>query len=195
MFHHRIVITTLVAFVASSLFIPSPALAQRKGDSVSIQYGKVVGIKQVQTQGEAASGALKGGTIGLIAGVNSSGKTRRRRAAGGAAIGAAAGASKQSTGLQYTVETASGMVAVVTDQTEIRKGDCVVVEESGGKANIRRADPMTCEPAAAELVEEMREEFVEEAVECLAAKDELLSAETDEQIDRAIRKISILCNN
>ena len=42
---------------------------------------------------------------------------------------------------------------------------------------------------------DIQAEFQEEAAECSAAKDALVAAETDEQIDRAVRKIQILCYN
>ena len=41
----------------------------------------------------------------------------------------------------------------------------------------------------AAIVEEMQEE----AVECAAAKQEIVDAETDEAIDRAVRKVKLLC--
>ncbi len=41
----------------------------------------------------------------------------------------------------------------------------------------------------------IQEEMQEEAAECTAAKKELVAAETDEEVDRALRKISILCDD
>ena len=95
--------------------------------------------------------------------------------------------------MAYTVETATGAIKVVTDQTEIRHGDCVVVEEAGGKANIRRTSPDVCDPAAQDVVAGLHDEFVEEAEECLAAREQVLAAETDAELDRAIMKAQILC--
>jgi hypothetical protein len=37
--------------------------------------------------------------------------------------------------------------------------------------------------------------MMEEAQECLAAKQELSAAQTDEAFDRAVRKVEILCNS
>ena len=54
--------------------------------------------------------------------------------------------------------------------------------------------PEVCEPEAQELVEELDEEFKEEAAECLAAKQELAEAGTDEAFDLALRKVNILCD-
>ncbi len=140
-----------------------------------------------------------GGAIGLAAGAGKSGKDRRKRAAIGAGIGAMAGAAKKKpTGMKYSVRTADGaIVQIVTDQTQIRLGDCVAVEESGGKANIRRMSDTACQPESAPILNDpaIQEELQEEAAECVAAKEELLAAETDEAIDRAMRKMSILCDS
>ena len=141
-------------------------------------------------------GAAVGGTVGLITG-GSSGYKRRRNAAIGAAAGGLLGAagSSQQMGMMYTVDTGSGQVKVVTDQTEIHMGDCVVVEMVADRANVRRVNREVCDPAAAEVVKELEEEFQEEAAECAAARAELAAAKTDAEFDRALMKIDILCNN
>ena len=98
-------------------------------------------------------------------------------------------------GMMYTVETASGAIKVVTDQTEIHMGDCVVVEMANDRANVRRVNREVCDPAAAEVVKELEQEFVEEAEECAMARAELAAAKTDAEFDRALMKVDILCNN
>jgi hypothetical protein len=140
-------------------------------------------------------GAMVGGTLAYATTSSSkSGKKTRRNVAAGAAVGGAiAGSRKAEKGMLYTVKIAGGAIQVVTDQTEIRMGDCVMVEESSGGANIRRASPEVCEPDAQDLVEELEQEFQEEAAECLEAKEQLLAAETDEDFDRAHSKVQILC--
>jgi hypothetical protein len=89
------------------------------------------------------------------------------------------------------------MIQVVSDQTEVRVGDCVIIEEARDQANVRRADPAACQPESAQVIASpaVQEEFQEEAEECLAAKDELLSAETAEQFELAKRKMDIFCND
>ncbi|MCZ6831288.1 MAG: hypothetical protein O7F73_17195 [Gammaproteobacteria bacterium] len=55
--------------------------------------------------------------------------------------------------MQYVIRTGEGsVITVVTDQTEIRIGDCVVVEETSKGANVRRSDPTMCEPASRQVV-------------------------------------------
>jgi len=128
-----IVIATTVVFVVAGLALgPSPAEAQKKGQSAKIQHGIVVKSERVDlSDNKTTQGAVVGGTIGLMTG-RSSGYKRRRNAAIGAAAGGLLGAagSTQQMGMMYTVEIAGGVIKVVTDQTEIHMGDCVVVEET-----------------------------------------------------------------
>ncbi len=42
---------------------------------------------------------------------------------------------------------------------------------------------------------DIQAELQEEAAECTVAKDQLVNAETDEQMEFAVRKIQILCYN
>ena len=174
-----------------------PVEAQKKGQSASIQYGVVVKSERVDlSDDKTTKGAKVGGTVGLISG-GSSGYKRRRNAAIGAASGAVLGSatSTQQMGMMYTVEVAGGAVKVVTDQTEIHMGDCVVIEDTSQGTNIRRVDPEVCDPAAAEVVNDLQDEFQEEAEECAAAKKELAAATTDADVDRALMKVDILCKN
>ena len=193
-----IAVAAIASFVIVQLFLtPAPAEAQKKGQSASIQHGIVVKSERVDlSENKAPKGAMVGGTVGLLTG-GSSGYKRRRNAAIGAAAGGLLGAagSSQQMGMMYTVETGSGSIQVVTDQTEIHMGDCVVVEVANDRANVRRVNPEVCDPAAAEVVKDLEQEFVEEAEECAMARAELAAAKTDAEFDRALMKVDILCNN
>jgi len=187
-------VITFVLFVA---LMSSPLMAQKSGQSIQIQYGIVVASKYVQEKSNAGKGALVGGAIGLYAGKGKSSGTKFRRTAAGAAVGgaAASGAQGDRSAREYQVQTASGTIVIISDQTEIQVDDCVIVENPGGKnANIRRVAYTYCDPASADVVAEMQDEMLEEAQECVAAKQELSAAETDDAVDRALRKISILCD-
>ena len=194
---HVIVLTAAVFVITSIAVAPAPAEAQKKGQSAKVQHGVVVKSERVDlSQNKAPSGALMGGTIGLVTG-GSSGYKRRRNAAIGAVAGGILGSagSTRQMGMMYTVEIASGSIVIVTDQTEIHMGDCVVVEETSQGANIRRVNREVCDPAAAEVVADLQDEFVEEAEECAMARAELAAAKTDAEFDRALMKVDILCNN
>ena len=177
--------------------LSSPLLAQKSGQSIQIQYGVVVASKYVQEQSNAGKGALVGGAIGLYAGKGKSSGTKFRRTAAGAAVGGAATSAAQGSreAREYQVRTSTGVTVILSDQTQIAVDDCVIIETPNkGNANIRRVANTYCDPASAEVVAELQDEMLEEAQECAAAKSELSAAESDAAVDRALRKISILCD-
>jgi hypothetical protein len=175
----------------------SSALAQRSGQSMQIQYGIVVASSYVQERSDAGKAALLGGAIGYGLTRNKSSGKKAAATVAGAGVGAAARSRAEGDreARQYEVQTQSGVVVIISDQTEIQVNDCVVVENPGNtNANIRRVDDALCDPASAEVVAELQDELIEEAEECAAAKRELAAADTDAAFDRAIRKVEILCN-
>lgn len=186
----------VTAFFAAGL--ASPAVAQKSGQSATVRVGKVVSTERVNLQSDAAKTAVLGGVIGYHATSNSKSKSRKRK---NAAIGAAAlgGATRLGegdlTGTLYTVQMQDGsQMRVISDQNQVVPGDCVTVEQVRDNANIRRADPVLCEPETRQVMGDLQPELQEEAEECYAAKQELLNAASDEQASLAARKISILCN-
>jgi hypothetical protein len=181
-----------VTAVAALLALPALSFAQRAGQSVTVQYGVVQGGKPVDLRsGAVPAGALVGGTLGLMsASGKSSGKKARNSIIGVAAGAAIAGASKGSTsGMLYEIDLGSGTrMQVVTDQREIRTGDCVAIEKAGETANVRRVSAAYCDQANAAAVQAV-------ADECLAAKQQLVDAATPEAADLAERKIALLCDD
>lgn len=192
----KLVISSLLFIILLSWGVTS--LAAKKGANVTIRHGVVESSKQVQFKSAAAGGALVGGIIGYNMNTNKSSSKQRRRTAGGALVGAAATRAVQGdlTGMEYTVKITDGsMVKVVTDQTQIHKGDCVAVEQAGENANIRRVDKTMCEKGSEQAIKEVADELQEDAQECLEAKQQMLQAETSEQMDIATRKVKMLCND
>lgn len=186
--------------VAALVFgMASPALAQRAGQSVSVQYGVVTSVRQVDLKsGAVPAGVLVGGTLGLASASGKSSSKKARNAIIGAAAGAAvAGAAQGSTqGMLYEVNLGGqGAVQVVSDQREIRIGDCVAVEKAGDTANVRRVSESFCDPANAQAVSAVAAPMQREAEECLAAKQQLVDATTESAADMAARKIELLCND
>lgn len=178
---------------------PATAFAQKAGQSASVRVGTVVSTERVNLQSDAAKSAVLGGVVGYHATSNSKSKSRKRK---NAALGAAAlgGARRMGegdlTGTLYTVKMQDGSeMRVVSDQNQVVPGDCVTVEQVRDNANIRRADPVLCEPETRQVMNDLEPELQEEAEECYAAKQELLNAESDEQASLAARKVSILCNS
>ena len=157
--------------------------------------------QSVNLQSAAGRGVAVGGILGYAATSSRQSSSRRaRNTILGAAAGGAIAASAQGSlnGMEFTVEVGPGArIQVVTDQTEIRVGDCVNVEQAGrGTANVRRVSKALCEAVASNTLEaDIREEISASAGRCLAAKERLLDAETDAQIDAAIRRVEILCDD
>ena len=127
-----------------------------------------------------------------------SARSRNKRLLGGAALGAAIG--KKSGGgsrelTHYTVRLLDGRVRQIsTEQADFREADCVVMERVEEMSNIRRVPDRACEPASQPVVVQLRPEFEEEAEECAAAKQQLLDAASEDEIQRAIVKVEILCD-
>ncbi len=186
----------LSALSLSLVLAAAPGLAQKAGQSAKVSTGIVENVQRVQLDSEAGKGAVVGGALGLLsAGGKSSSKKARNTIIGAGAGGALSSAAQGSRdGVAYTVRTGEGSsIRVVTDQTEIRIGDCVVVEENGNTANVRRVTPITCESASAKAREQLQDSFVQEANQCHNAKQQLVEAATADEVDLARRKMEILC--
>lgn len=185
--------------IAAVTLAPSPAAAQKAGQSAKISVGVVTQTERVDMQSDAAKSAVVGGVIGYhtTSSKKSSSRKWRNAAIGAAALGATRRAGEGDlTGTLYTVQLFDGStMKIVSDQNEIKKGDCVTVEEVKGNANVRRVDPVMCEPESQEVIKEVAPELQEEATECYDAKQELLNADDDAAVERAARKVKILCNN
>jgi hypothetical protein len=154
--------------------------------------------ESVNLQSTAGRSAIVGGVVGYHATSSSKSSSRKWR---NAAIGSAAmaGAKRSGegdlTGVMYTVALVDGsQLNIISDQTQIVSGDCVTVEQVGDNANIRRADPVLCEPETQVLMPDLEGELVEEAEECYAAKQQLLAADSDQAAELASRKVRVLCN-
>ena len=170
--------------------------AQRVGQGSTIQFGIVRNVEQVALQSDAATGALVGGTIGLVASPRGGSRAARNAILGAAAGGAVTAAAQGNrTGFAYTVALIDGsMTRIISDQREIRPGDCVAIERVGQTANIRREPSAFCARDNAQAVQAVQPVTETAAARCEAAKEELVNATTPEAIDLASRKIDLLCN-
>lgn len=182
------------------LFIAGSASAERAGQMVTVQYGVVTSGKKVELHSSAVpTGALVGGTLGLV---SASGKRDGKKArnsligavAGGAIAGAASGSNQ---GMLYEVRLtgSSDSVKIVTDQREIRIGDCVAVERARETGNIRRVSGYYCDPAHEEAVAAVAPSGKQDAHECADAKQALVDAKTVDAAELASIKVRLLCNS
>ena len=190
--------TTTLLF-ASILIIAPGAQAQKKGQNVIVQYGTVIQKEKVNlNSGAVPRGAVVGGALGLASAGGKSNKKKARNALVGAAAGGAIASNSQGStqGMLYTIDLGSaGMAQVVTDQTEIVRGDCVAVEKAGETANVRRISSGYCQPDNAAAVAAVAEDSAEEADECLQAKQMVVDATTAQELEFAKAKMSLLCDD
>ena len=196
MYLRRVAIIT--GLTLSLLGASASTLAQRTGDSARVSVGVVEGKQRVELKSNTGRNALIGGAVGWALARNKSSGTQAAAALGGAALGGGGTsvAQGENTAIQYTIRTSGGSaIQVITDQTEIVVGDCVLVEETSKSANVRRKDPSMCKPASREVMVQVEEELKEDATQCDAAKQRLFDAKTQEEVDVAKQVMEILCND
>lgn len=165
---------------------------------MSVSYGTITGIAQQErdTSGGATGGALLGGVAGLASGSGRSRSNRALRALGGAAVGSAVGGSAaRGTEMVYTVDMVNGgTVRVVMDSGNFHRGDCVAVEQGGPSANLRRVSGEFCLNNAA-VPQQYKAAQQEEADRCAQAKQRLLDAKTEDEINSAAMVMNLLCED
>lgn len=168
------------------------------GGSASAQwgvvYGQITAVNTVTAENARAQtgGALLGGTVGLVSGRNQSNSNQALRTVGGGFAGQRiARATSNQQVFEYTILQGGRTFTVVTDEAGLRKGDCVAVER-GAYNNLRLVDDSRCSSTAPK---KPHSNAVREANACVAAKDTLLLAETDEAFDRAERRVRLLCDD
>ena len=191
-------VAVITGFTLSLLGASASTLAQRTGDSARVSVGVVEGKQRVELKSNTGRNALIGGAVGWALARNKSSGTQAAAALGGAALGGGGTsvAQGENTAIQYTIRTSGGSaIQVITDQTEIVVGDCVLVEETSKSANVRRKDPSMCKPASREVMVQVEEELKEDATQCDAAKQRLFDAKTQEEVDVAKQVMEILCND
>ena len=177
-----------VAVLAATM-VAADAMAQSR-----ISYGRITAVRQVdiQNQGAQTAGTLVGGALGVASGSGQSRSNRALRGVGGAAVGSRlAGAAGSSTGFEYTVLIGNQTTRIVTEQAGLRVGDCVSVER-GQFNNIRLVPEERC-AGAATAAAPAADQATADA--CEAAKQQLLTAATDADFDRAERRMRLLCGD
>lgn len=183
--------------IVLSAMLSTPANAQRAGQSVNVQFGVVRSAQEVTLDSNAAQGALVGGMLGLVSGRGrSSSRTARNGIIGAGAGGAITGAAEgDRSGMSYTVEVMDGSsTTIITDQRDIREGDCVAIERVGDTSNIRRVASNYCDGRNQSAVSSVADHTRADALACENAKQALIEA-TQDAVDLAARKVELLCNS
>lgn len=199
----RLGVIAVSAILASMIGVsgcstPGAVSRSNMNTTINVQHGVVTEVKQVDVESNAARNSVLGGLAGLALTSRRSRSSQIAGAAGGALLSGLLTKSAESSQLvnAYTVRLNSGnFVQVVTEQTGARTGDCVAVE-TGRTSNIRRVSEVLCEPAGSphRAHQDIREESQEEATECHDAKQQLLNATTEQDVNAIARKVKVLCD-
>ena len=181
-----IVLACLVSACASS------GPPSSRGYELRVRYAEVTDIQRVRLPSNAPAGAVVGGFTGLVLSRNSSGRSQVASGIGGAVLGGLATAALEGDrlGYSYRLRFLNGDTSdFITEKGYLQEGDCVSVER-GQYANIRRVAAVLCADGRSATADQ---KHLREAEQCHVAKDQLLAASTDEEIEAAARKVSILC--
>jgi outer membrane lipoprotein SlyB len=163
--------------------------------TITINYGTVIDIGQTKVDSSAPGGAVMGGIVGAAtSGKHHRGKHALEGALAGGILSAMLDGSRKA--YSYEIELKNGSeVKVVTEQSGIRVGDCVSFEQ-GRTTNVRRVPSVHCEfhdhPAMQGSYVKSSASF--DAAQCDAAKQQVLAAKTEEDVDLAIKKTSVFCD-
>lgn len=181
-----IVIACLLSACASS------GSSSARGYELRVRYAEVTDIQRVRLPSNAPAGAVVGGFTGLILSRNSSGRSQVASGIGGAVLGGLATAALEGDrlGYSYRLRFLNGDTSdFITEKGYLQEGDCVSVER-GQYANIRRVAAVLCADSRAAAIDQ---KHLREAEQCHEAKEQLLAASTEDEIEAAARKVSILC--
>lgn len=168
--------------------------------TIAVNYGTISSVTPVQLQSNATRNATIGGLAGLLTQARGSGTERLVGAAVGAAVGGLATKAAEGDNManSFIVDlNRGGTVKVVTEQTNIVVGDCVAVE-TGRHTNLRRVSPVQCNPPGQPhptIDQQISGNEQGEANACHQAKEELLKAKTESDINALTRKVQVICDH
>lgn len=186
------VITTVLFGTVLLSACASQTGTSARGQEIRVRYAEVTDIDRVKLPSAAPAGAMVGGFTGLVLSRKQSTGRQIASGIGGAALGGLATAALEGDrlGYSYQLRFKDGTTSkFVTEKGYLQRGDCVAVER-GQYANIRRVASTLCVDASATAVEQTH---IRDAQQCHAAKEQLLAASSDEDVEIAARKVAILC--
>lgn len=171
--------------------------------AMTVGYGRITAVRPTTIDNRTAQvgGTLVGGALGVASGGSGRSSSNRalRGGAGALAGNRIAGAMSGTQAFEYTVLVGSQTTTIVTEQAGLRVGDCVAVER-GNFNNLRLAADARCNPPrpatppAKAAPAPVPQAEMQAANACDQAKDQVLAATTDEEFDRAERRMRLLCN-
>ena len=168
--------------------------------TIAVNYGTVSTVTPVKLKSNASRNATVGGLAGLLTQARGSGSERLVGAAIGAAVGGIATKVAEGDNManSFVIELTGGStVKVVTEQQNIAVGDCVAVE-TGRHTNLRRVSQTQCNPPRQShpTIDPQISQYEQgEANACHQAKEELLKARTEADINALTRKVQVICDH
>jgi hypothetical protein len=170
-----------------------------RGYEMKVRYAEITGINREPLPSVAPVGAIVGGFTGLLLSRNRSVGSQVASGVGGAALGGLATKALEGERLAYNYELRymdGSLARFISEKGYLQKGDCVLVE-SGKTSNIRRVARTLCSPpeskAATAAPTPVEPAHVRDANQCHEAKEQLLAASGEEEINAAARKVEIIC--
>jgi outer membrane lipoprotein SlyB len=171
----------------------------------SVSYGRITAVNLITeaSSGAQTGGAILGGALGASSASNRSSSTRIARGLAGGLAGQQIGrVATQRQTFEYTILIGgTSTVTMRTDEAGLRVGDCVAVER-GQFNNLRLVDDARCNPPRTASAAKKAAPppaataaDVRAADACIAAKNQMLDADTDESFDRAERRVRLLCSD
>ena len=200
---HSFLAAIAAAFAA---FSSIPGAAQvAPGEEMTVEYGTVDRVDPVTVGSNGQPKGVGAGVVigGLAGSYNSSHGHEVRDAAAGAVAGALLQSAikqhknKHNGAFQYTVNlVGGGTIAVVVEHGDIKAGDCVAVEQ-GASANVRSVSSVHCEQPTHPALKDpaVQASAQKDATDCKAAKDAALKANTEQEIDVAVKKVRVFCES
>ena len=188
-----------------SVLMISPLGAQerydrdQRGQAIDISHGRVIDIELVELKSAAAKGATYGGLIGAAAG-HHHGHDTIEGALAGAALGALIGhmTTRHQKAFAYYVQTGPDhQLKVISEQDNLRIGDCVSIEQTHDKTNLRPVSPAICDEQYRTYLNhpERKAKSYEDADECMQAKQQLIDADNEADIKNIAYKVQVLCGH
>lgn len=185
----------IICLGASALLVAgcaSQSTPTARGYELRVRYAEVIDVERVKMPSAAPAGAVVGGFTGLVIARDRSTRSQLASSAGGAALGALATRALEGDrlGYSYRLRFNDGSISqFITEKGYLHRGDCVSVER-GQYANIRRVPNSMCEGGTTAAVDPVH---LRDAQQCSDAKDQLLDAKTDEELQLASRKVDVIC--
>ena len=159
----------------------------------SIRYGEITRVSRVPIPSAVPAGAIVGGFTGLVLARGSNPGRQAAAGIGGAVLGGLVTSALEGDrrAYQYHIRFVNGAETdYITENSFFQTGDCIAVERRE-HANLRRVSDALCgSPPRTRQVIEKRDT---EAQQCHDAKDQVLAATTETELEAASRKVRILC--